>query len=197
MKNFLKSYNPENCIKAPAEIIAKYEGKVPDSLIELWKTHGLGKYNNGLLEIVNPDDFNDTLWMYLGREVEYYVPFATSAFGELFYYRLLTDPEDLEEGDEVVEDVCVVEIHRRVINTCAWSLDEFFNDYLCNPEVMSDLLRRELFEQAIEKIGSLAKNEVFYFVPALCIGGAEALEFVEKGNIQIHLEILFDLGNVS
>lgn len=197
MKNFLQIYHPENCIKAPAEIIAKYEGKVPDSLIELWTNHGFGKYKDGLLEIINPDDFNDALWMYLGREVEYYVPFATSAFGELFYYRMLTDPEDLEEGDEVVEDVCVVEIHHRVINTCAWSLDEFFNDYLCDPEVMNDLLRRELYQQATKKLGYLAKNEAFYFVPALCIGGAEDLKFVDKGNIQTHLKILFELGRES
>jgi hypothetical protein len=190
MKEFLEDYVPGECLKASEETIRKYEKKVPASLIELWKANGFGKYNDGLIEIINPDDFNEVLWTYLGREVDSYVPIALNAFGDLFYYRKLTDDEDLEAA----EDVCVVEIHYRVINTCAWSLKEFFDDYLCDKDVIEILLRKALFDEAVQKEGKLERNEIYYFTPAIVLGGAEEVKFIEKGNAQVHQEILFQIG---
>ena len=46
----------------------------------------------------------------------------------------------------------------------------------------------------IEKFGTLKKNEIFYFAPALVIGGAEEIKYVDKGNSQVHLHLLFQLS---
>ncbi|MDY8138104.1 T6SS immunity protein Tdi1 domain-containing protein [Aquimarina sp. 2201CG5-10] len=184
LNEFLGQYVPTNCIKASPETIEKYKNKVPDALIKLWKSNGFGKYNNGLIEIINPDDFNKTLWTWLGKEVANYVPIAINGFGDLFYYRKLTESD---------EDVCVIEPHYRDITTCAWSLDLFFNDYLCHKTTIEHLLREDLFYEAIGKYGELYKNEIFYFAPALGIGGSEELKNIKKGNAQIHLDILFQL----
>lgn len=86
LQKFKTYYQPSpNCIPASEEIIKQYQGKVPSLLIEIWKTTGLGKYNDGIIELINPQDFESNLWTWLGREVENYVPFAITGFGELFY----------------------------------------------------------------------------------------------------------------
>ena len=191
---FLENYPPFNCNPAAPELLKKYADKVPQPLLDLWKNVGLGKYKHGLIELINPDDYNDTLWTWLGKEVENYVPIAIDAFGALYYYRLLETPPDLEEFIEVAEDVCVVEIHDREIRTCKWSIEEFFNDYLNDEEVMKYFLRVELFKEANLKEGFLSNGEIYYFAPALMLGGAETIENVQKGDARTHQELLFEMG---
>ena len=194
MERFLENYPPFNCNPAAPELLKKYADKLPQPLLDLWKNVGLGKYKQGLIEIINPEDYEDALWTYLGKEVEYYVPIAINAFGDLFYYRMLSEPEDVEEGEEIAEDVCVIEIHYREIATCIWSLDDFFNDYLCDEEVITNLLRKELFDKAVLKKGELTKGEIYFFAPALLVGGTENIEIVQKGDARTHQELLFEMG---
>ena len=182
---FLHHYTPFESIPADQEVIRKYESIIPVALIELWKNHGLGKYNDGILEICNPSEYQDTLWTWLGKEVDTYVPIALSGFGCLFYYRKLTESD---------EDVCILNPHYRKISVCTWSLVDFFNTYLCNADIISTILKKDLFQQATEKFGILKQNEIFYFAPALVIGGAEDIKYVDKGIGKVHLHLLFQMG---
>ena len=185
LKNFNNTYKPSaNCEIASAEIIREYAGKVPDLLIDLWKTSGFGKYNNGLIELINPKDFEPSLWTWMGKEVSNYVPIAITGFGELFYYRKLSDTE---------EDVCIIDIQYRNIETLNWSLESFFEDFLISDVERNLWLRQDLFELAIELKGELLKNEVFTFSPILAFGGAEEVEFLEKGNAQVYQHIVFQI----
>lgn len=163
----------------------KFKEQVPDALIELWEECGLGKYGEGLIELIDPDQYRATLRTWLGKETPNYTPIALSAFGDLFYFRKLTETD---------EDVCILEGHYRAINTCTWSLESFFNSYLTDPGIQDEILRRPLFEAALGKLGPLHAGEAYYFVPALALGGAESEEFLEKGNAAVHLDLLFQLG---
>lgn len=185
LENFKSHYIPaEDCTTASTETIERYKDKVPETLIEIWKTSGFGKYNNGLIEFVNPVDFEHSLWTWLGKEVPNYVPFAISAFGELFYYRRLT---------EVDEDVCIIDIQYREIKTLIWSMRGFLEDLLLDEEDRSIWLRENLFEEAFKELGKLKKNEVFTFTPILAFGGTEEVEYLQKGNAQIYLDLVFQM----
>lgn len=185
LEKFKLNYLPdENCTPASAEIIERYQQKVPESLIEIWKTSGFGKYNDGLIEFINPADFEDSLWTWLGREVPNYVPFAISGFGELFYYRRLS---------EVDEDVCIIDIQYREIKTLIWSMKGFLEDLLLDEEDRNMWLREKLFIEAFKQQGKLEKNEVFTFTPILAFGGAEEVEYLNKGNAQIYLDLVFQM----
>lgn len=185
LDQFYNHYKPAvNCVKASEETIAKYKDKVPSLLIDIWTKTGFGKYNDGLIEIIDPEAFEPTLWTWLGREVENYVPIAISAFGELFYYRKLTEKD---------EDVCIIDIQYRKIETLVWSLESFFENVLIDKEEREEWLRESLFQQAIEKHDTLLKHEVFTFTPVLAMGGAESIEYIEKGNAQIYQDIVFQM----
>ncbi|WP_375580443.1 T6SS immunity protein Tdi1 domain-containing protein [Marivirga tractuosa] len=174
----------ENTVAISDDIIKAYEAKVPPYLIDLWKSKGLGRYSNGLIELINPKDFEPTLWTWLGREVENYVPFAISSFGELFYYRKLTEED---------EDVCMIDIQYRQVEVVEWSLESFFEDFLTDKENREEWLRETLLNKAIAQHGHLAKNEVFTVTPILTLGGEMKLEYLKKGNAQVYLDIVFQL----
>lgn len=184
LDNFLEKYKPAGTVPAGANVIAKYKDLVPASLLALWEKHGFGKYNDGLIEVINPDEYQDTLETWLGRKVDNYVPVALGSFGDLFYYRKLTDTD---------EDVCVLDPHYRKIHNVVWSLDSFFNDFLTDDEIMSQNLMGDMFGKALKKLGKLERNEIYIFSPALAMGGSGKIDSVDKGNAQVHLSILFQL----
>lgn len=161
MKRFIETLRiKENNSPTLDSIIKVCKDKIPQLLIDLWKSKGFGKYNKGLIELINPKDFKPSLWIWLEREVENYVPFASSGFGELFYYRKLSKTD---------EDVCMINIQNRKIETIVWSLESFFEDFLTNEEDKEKWLREVFFKKAIEEHGYLDKNEVFTFTPVLAM----------------------------
>lgn len=150
----------EGALAVPDDIIEEYKDKVSPYLIDLWKSKGFVKYDDGLITLVNPKDFEPSLWTWLGKEVENYVPFAISGFGELFYYRKLTETD---------EDVCMIDIQYRKIETLVWSLESFFTDFITNDANKEEWLRETLFKKAIAEFGGLGKHEVFTFTPVLAM----------------------------
>ncbi|MNJ91997.1 GAD-like domain protein [compost metagenome] len=185
LEKFKAHVQPDaNCTPASEEIIQKYQEKIPESLIEIWKTSGFGKYNDGLIEFVNPADFEDNLWTWLGREVPNYVPFAISGFGELFYYRKLTETD---------EDVCLIDIQYRKIETLVWSMEDFLDSFLCDEEDRNMWLRENLFKDALAKNGKTEKHEVYTFTPILAFGGAEEVAYLQKGNAQVYQDLVFQM----
>lgn len=185
LEKFKNQYQPEaNNIIASQEIIEKYQDRVPAMLIDIWKTTGFGKYNNGLIEIVNPKEYKKTLKTWLGRKMKNYTPFAITAFGELFYYRKLTETD---------EDVCLIDIQYRKIETLVWSMEAFLDDFLTDEEEKKVWLREELFLKAIAEKGTLEKGEIFTFAPILAIGGSEDTKFLVKGNACVYQDLVFDM----
>ena len=185
MENFKEIYKIQSNASPVSEaILQKYSSKVPAYLIDLWKENGFGKYNDGLIELIHPEEFEAVLWTWLGSEKENYTPIAISGFGELFYYRKLTETE---------EDVCMIDIQYRTIETLVWSLESFFETFLTDEENRRIWLREELFKEAIGAKGMLAKNEVFTITPALILGGSEDLNGLSKGNAQVYQHIIFEM----
>lgn len=185
LEKFKEHYQAEaDNIIASENIIKEYEEKVPSLLIDIWKTTGFGKYDNGLIELINPKDYEAILWTWLGREVANYTPFAITAFGELFYYRKLTETD---------EDVCIIDIQYRKIETLVWSMESFFEDFLTDDEDRKMWLREDLFTQAISEKGKLQKGEIFTFAPIFAMGGTEDVKYVNKGNAQVYQDLVFQM----
>lgn len=193
LQTFIDTYRPDaGAIKADEALIARYAEHLPASLLELWREAGFGTYANGLIQIINPDLYNAMLWGWLmrpeGEEDMTRIPIALSAFGTIFYYRLLS-----EDGDE---DVSFIDPHTSRTGDLAWSLDEFFNDWCCDEENRAGLLEQPLLEQAIAAKGELARDQVYAFLPALRLGGSRTAESGRVGLVDasVHLHLLLDLA---
>lgn len=169
---------------ASEELVNEYKEKIPSLLVDIWQTTGFGKYNDGLIEIVNPKEYEAVLWTWLGKQVPNYVPFAITGFGELLYYRKLTETD---------EDVCMIDIQYRKIETLVWSMESFFEDFLIDEEEKQTWLREELFVNAISEKGHLEKGEIFTFTPIFAMGGTEELKCLDKGNAAVYQDLVFQM----
>ena len=185
--NFVKEYIPgDNLIKPDEEILKFGKEMLPPEILYLWENYGFGEYANGLLKVVDPRDYMNSLYTWLGGVDYNKIPIIVSAFGDIFYYRKLEDNEN---------DVSLLDIHYRKVDVCAWSYQDFFKNYIIDKNVRKNILREDLYNESVNKIGNLKYNEIFFFAPALIIGGIEKVEYVKKGDANVHHEVLFQIGN--
>ncbi|MEB3792241.1 MULTISPECIES: GAD-like domain-containing protein [Acinetobacter] len=190
-----EGFGPPVCVESvPEETLKKYQGKLPNQLLEYWKAFGFSGWGNGLFWLVNPDDYQDVLdaWLEhieLPPHEEYFV-FGRSAFGDLIIWgtihgrclkissvtsQIFPNMEKMEQGEEDF-------ILRNYISTPTKKTFDF-KDYKNKP----------LFDRAVKKYGVLKPNEVFGFEPALILGGEAKIENVRKLPIISHLQFLASL----
>ena len=187
MKKFIKKFNPSKSLQKPdEETLNFYREILPNEIIELWEEYGFGEYGNGLIKIVNPKDYMNSLYMWLGQIDYTKIPIIVTAFGDIFYYRKLEDDRN---------DISVLDIHYRKIIVCSYSYQEFFKKYIIDKKVIKNVLRDSLYKKAIKKLGKLNDKDIFFFVPALILGGKEDIKYIDKGNGIIQQQILFELGS--
>ncbi len=185
-ERFLEQYKPSEDLVKPSEhvvAVCRHVG-VTDEIVDFMEKFGFGNYGSGILKLIDPEDYFQSLFTWLGKEDYTKIPFMMTAFGDLFYYRILGDGE---------YDISLLNIHYRRIDVPAWTVSEFVQ-YLVDPSVQESVLRKELFEKAVSKCGSLGADDIFFFAPALVIGGAEDVEYISKGNAKVHHQVLFQLG---
>jgi hypothetical protein len=187
LQSFVTKHISDSSVEpAPSALVEAYRGVLPDELLELWTRVGLGRYGDGLIQLVNPDEYKPVLygWLMLATPNPDRIPIAISAFGKLFYYRKLA---------EGAEDVAFIDPHWRSTDVVNWSLEDFFNDSMCDEEIIEDVLQSELFTECVAKYGALAENEIYFYVPALALGGSEDVNSMDKGSALVHLELLLQM----
>lgn len=187
--SFVKAYAPGKELTKPDEKLLEFANQMlPPEIVYLWEEYGFGDYGDGIIKVVDPRDYMHSLYSWLGSQDFHKIPIMVSAFGDIFYYRKLEEDEN---------DVSILDIHFREIDVCSNSFEEFFDSYIVDSEIQEVVLRKSLFEQATEKLGSLKHNEAFFFVPALVLGGGEDIKYVNKGDANTHQHLLLELGQQS
>ena len=182
---FVNKYPPGNDLRKPtAEMLEQFQGKLPAELLDFWQEYGLGNYGGGLLKIIDPTDYIDTLTLWLGEQEDCF-PILMTGFGTLFIYR---------KRSETADDMCLLDIHYRRSGSFSTGFFFFFERILPAENFAEQFLRVDLFQEASAKHGGLAENEIFFFTPALAFGGAESIQYVERGNAVVHQHLLFEMG---
>lgn len=51
----------EQVADVPSEIIDRFQGRVPDDIIELWREYGYGTFGNGYFRVIDPCEYLDAL----------------------------------------------------------------------------------------------------------------------------------------
>lgn len=189
LQKFIETHQPgRNLEKADPEKVSRYNPYLPKCLLELWTQYGYGLYGGGLIQLIDPDIYRENLWGWLMREEEDMdrLPIALSAFGDVFYYRRLS-----ENGDE---DISFLDPHTSEGGDIVWSLEDFFNDWCCNEEAISDFLNAAMLRESIAAKGDLENNQIYFFVPALRLGGQRSASTVDRGEALVHLDFLLQLA---
>lgn len=183
MDKFLEMYKPgEDLIKPDEEVLEFGRKYLPEEIVNLWEEYGFGNYGDGLIKVVNPLEYLDSLHLWLGKKDLTRVPILMTSFGDLFYYR------DLGDG---VSDVSYLSIHTGSIKVCGNSYTSFFESFIVNDSVRKGFLNEGLFKQSVDNFGKLNYSEIFFFVPALALGGPAVIDHIKKGNAVTHQQLLF------
>ena len=185
-ENFVEKYKPGKELVKPSDHIigACRSAGVDEQILDFIKEYGFGNYGDGIIKLIDPEDYMDSFYKWLGKEDYSRIPFMMTGFGDLFYFRNLGDGE---------YDISFLDIHYRNISVAAYTVEEFV-EYLIDSEVEEKILRRKLFDEAKDKFGVLPLNEIYFFAPALVTGGTEEIKYVNKGDAAVHQSILFDWG---
>ncbi|TKT75914.1 GAD-like domain-containing protein [Aquamicrobium sp. LC103] len=155
LDRFVKTHPPSRQVsRASAELIAAYDGRLPASLLELWRRKGLGFYGELQLALIDPRPWQAVLdrWIVSPPDAVTRIPIATTPFGMLFYYRKLTETD---------EDVAYIDPISNETRDLAWSLDDFFNKTLCDHDFIEAFVSPALVEAACKECGLLATGEVY------------------------------------
>ena len=177
-QGFIESFPPSDNLKKPTEeTIRKYEGLLPNDLLDLWKDYGFGNYGDGLIKVINPSDYEEVAG--INNAVD--LPLFADSFGDIFIYRNIPEQN--------VKAVGILNVHYR--NREFFIVDEnCIEQFVGGIDPSMPILRSALFKEAVAKCGELEADEIFFFVPALALGGSEEIKCVEKGNAFVHYEIL-------
>ncbi|NMF07157.1 GAD-like domain-containing protein [Clostridium beijerinckii] len=176
----------DELVKPTEEELNQFKDILPLELLNFWKEYGFGNYGNGIIKVINPLDYMGSLYEWFGKEDFSKIPILVTGFGDIFYYRKLSEED---------EDICLLDIHYRKIRVCSYSLKDFFQSYIVDKGNHDKVLKKELFEQARGVKGNLEAKDIYFFVPSLILGGKESADSIDKGNANVHQSLLFKLGN--
>ncbi|MCL2716574.1 MAG: hypothetical protein FWD68_18920 [Alphaproteobacteria bacterium] len=163
------------------------------TLIAFWREVGIGSFGNGFLVLLDPEEYQSALarWLPLKQPDPSRIPFARTAFGDLIYFRDLRQRARTQglPGDwESASDVAFLSIHYRSNAVITHSMKGFFAQDLNTFLKARKQSLYELFRTMNPQ--PLARNQCFYFVPALVLGGTAGKDSISSGNCLVHHEIL-------
>lgn len=167
LQPFLDCYPPgADVIPVRPQLLDAYRGVVPDSLIALWEGPGVGFYGQRELQIIRPFEYTELLSGWLTRDLSDLsrVPVVLSAFGKIMYLRILGEDADS------------------------------FKRVMCDEQEAAELLDTVLATQARQILGPLHPGEMYFYVPALVLGGSQDAASVRKGNALVHLNVQLQMA---
>lgn len=182
--------NPTSHKSVPSTAIEHYRTKLPGRLLNYWEDYGWSAHAGGIFWIVNPAEYEGVVRSWLegtafeARDIYHVI--ARTAFGCLYLWGEKT-------GYSLDIHASLSRYSAHELGTTEDSLNRQSQVLFMNPSIEgSDFLG--LFSRARKKLGPLKSDEMYGFVPALMLGGSEALENLEKVNIIEHLTFLSQLS---
>lgn len=190
---FLERFGPGVCYQTPPDdFFDKYKDVLPDGLLGFWREQGWRSYANGLLWTVNPEEYD---WLVEGwvksheamTKAQYFV-FARTAFGE--FYCLSPDARRVLTISCPQALLYASKAFFKSDRNADMAIESFFANAEREAFDYVDQNDKGLFARTFKRLGPLAADEVYGFVPLLTLGGVAIQENLEKLRMDVHIDIL-------
>ena len=184
--------SPSDSEEALPATIERFRDRLPRKILDFWRDHGWGSWNNGCLWMCDPTPFDAIL-------------------GDLFE----GDPKYNAENMTVVAYTAVNDLriwdrrgHTMLVNlrvsdcfaqppsalTDPETSKPFSHDFLVGMMIKNAIENpRSLYQRATRRWGPVGRGEVFAFVPALQLGGENSVENLIKVSALEHMSFLSQL----
>lgn len=172
--------NQNNYVKhsdVSIETINKYKGKLPDEMLNIWNIMGYGIYENGFIQLVNPDDY-DFVFKYIDKLLEPSIVFAITAMGDLLIWEGNKNWTIAPNEGNRVKQIDVRKCKSRVIGEIDFVFDILLgDDYGISGKNFFD---SKPYLDIKDKLPTLEYGQCYGYVPALALGGK-----VSNKNLQV------------
>ncbi len=182
--------NQNNYVKhsdVSIETINKYKGRLPDELLNIWNIMGYGIYENGFIQLVNPDDY-DFVFKYIDKLLEPSIVFAITAMGDLLIWEGNKNwTIALNEGNRV-KQIDVRKCKSRVIGEIDFVFDILLgDDYGISGKNFFD---SKPYLDIKDKLPTLEYGQCYGYVPALALGGKVFNKNLQVVDAKTYIDII-------
>lgn len=182
--------NKDNYIKhanVPQEVINKYSNILPDALIDIWKSMGFGIYEDGFLQLVNPDEF-EFAFDYIDKLLEPSIIFAVTALGDLLIWEGNQNWTIAPDEGNRVKQIDMRKCKSRVIGEMTFVLNRVLgDDYGISDK---DFFASKPFLEIKGKVPELSYGQCYGYVPALVLGGKAANKNLQVVDVKAYIEVI-------
>jgi hypothetical protein len=182
-----RNKNYKKASEVPQALINKYKGVLPDELITVWKTMGFGIYEDGFIQLVNPDEYN-FVFDYVDKLLEPSIVWAVTALGDIIIW----------EGNK-----------NWTINPNEGNRNKMINVRYCNSHVIGEMSFVLQFVLGDEhgiidkgyfaskpyldikgKLPPLEYGQCYGYVPAIALGGSASIKNLKIVDAKIYIDII-------
>lgn len=172
------------------ETINKYsnlfKGQFPEELIWIWKNMGFGLFEDGYLQIVNPQEY-DFAFDYIDKLLEPTIIWGITALGDL----LLWEGNDNwtiapDEGDRAA----FVDIRHLKKNIIGSKLRVYLNIKVNSEFDLLNSYRGKPYLDIKDKLPALEYGQYYGYVPALALGGKASNKNLQVVDAKSYIDII-------
>lgn len=168
------------------ETINKYEGILPDELLSIWQTMGYGIYEDGFLQLVNPDEY-EFVFDYIDKLLEPSIVFGITALGDLSIWEGNNNKTIASDEGNRVKIINIRRCKSCALDNFRGAIDIFFDNYF--------IAKKEYFDSKAyldvkDKLPKLQYGQCYGYVPALALGGKASNKNLQVVDAKTYIDIV-------
>ncbi len=167
-----------------AEVIDRFQGRIPSDIIELWQEYGYGTFGNGYFRVIDPIEYLDALGVEgIGKVTAdgVAVPVIATAMTDLITWEPNIGMTNLRFRDEEVSGAGF-----EVKNVVA---------KLKRPRANSvvEAMNWEMYPEAVELHGMPEYGKSFTYVPLRSLGGPGTVESLKINDTVTAMQLMIEM----
>ena len=177
---------------APKEVIEKYrnmyqgQSYFPEELIWIWENMGFGVYEDGFLQIVNPDEY-EFVFKYIDKLLEPTVVWGVTALGNLLVWE---GNDNWTIAPDEGNRYSFIDVNELKDSVDSSRVDVFLNILVNDEEDLTEDFAAKPYLQIKGKLPKLEYGQCYGYVPALVLGGAKSNKNLKVVDTKSYIDII-------
>ena len=176
----------------PKEIIDKYKNMYqgqsyfPEELIWIWENMGFGVYEDGFLQIVNPDEY-EFVFEYIDKLLEPTVVWGVTALGNLLVWE---GNDNWTIASDEGNRYSFIDVNELKDSVDSSRVDVFLNILVNDEEDLTEDFAAKPYLQIKGKLPKLEYGQCYGYVPALALGGTKSNKNLKVVDTKSYIDII-------
>ena len=177
---------------APKEVIEKYrnmyqgQSYFPEELIWIWENMGFGVYEDGFLQIVNPDEY-EFVFEYIDKLLEPTVVWGVTALGNLLVWE---GNDNWTIAPDEGNRYSFIDVNELKDSVDSSRVDVFLNILVNDEEDLTEDFAAKPYLQIKGKLPKLEYGQCYGYVPALTLGGTKSNKNLKVVDTKSYIDII-------